>query len=44
MKKKKSELENTIIKKKNKLEGISRRLEGAEEQISNLDNRTVEIT
>ena len=39
-----SELKNTIIEMKNTLEVISRRLEDAEEQISALEDRVVEIT
>lgn len=43
-----TELKNTIAKKKKKnqktLEGINRRLDNMEKQISNLENRVVEVT
>jgi len=43
-KKKHTEANNTIIKIKNSLEGISSRISEAEERISELEDKMVEIT
>ena len=44
LKKKHTEANNTIIKIKNSLEGISSRISEAEELISELEDKMVEIT
>ena len=44
VKKNQTQLRTTIIEIKNTLEGISSRLDNTEEQISDLENRVVEIT
>ena len=44
IKKEQIRTEETITEMKNTLEGISSRLEDAEEQISNLEDRLAEIT
>ena len=44
LKNKQIEMNNTIIEMKNTLEGISSRKTEAEEQISDLEDRTVEFT
>ena len=41
---KRSELKNTIIEIKNTLEGLNSRLDDAQDWISNLENKVVEIT
>ena len=44
IRKNQSELKNTIIERKNTLQGINSRLEDTEEWNSNLQNKIVEIT
>ena len=44
LKSKQTEMNNTINEIKNSLEGINRRITEAEERISNLEDKTVEIT